>query len=198
MDILEFPWMDIRGVLLPYQTRGAAETLYIILRHMDPCHLERRSISLDCDTLYFTDVLAQFRALEPGMGCTFYFEDTQDKPMYSYIQLDAHNQVTNMREKVKISHHANTGAYGFSSGITLCKACEEVLDAGTGQAGEYYTSSVIAHMMRNEHTFKGIFVPRFECLGTPHQLEDFLRKTEVSRAVKAMYALLLLLLLLLL
>ena len=34
-------------------------------------------------------------------------------PRYSYIKLNKSNEIIDIREKVKISHNANTGAYFF-------------------------------------------------------------------------------------
>lgn len=44
-------------VFLDGQTRGAAETLQIIIENMRHDHRYRRTVSLDCDTLYFYDIL---------------------------------------------------------------------------------------------------------------------------------------------
>lgn len=46
---------------------------------MSPAEAQRKTISLDCDTIYFTDVLGSFRACASGCGCSFYFQDDGDK-----------------------------------------------------------------------------------------------------------------------
>lgn len=46
---------------------------------MSPEELRRKSISLDCDTIYFSDVLGDFRVCGREYGCSFYFEDGGDK-----------------------------------------------------------------------------------------------------------------------
>lgn len=48
-------------------------------QHMSPLEVRRKSISLDCDTIYFSDVLGAFRTCADGCGCSFYFEDEGDK-----------------------------------------------------------------------------------------------------------------------
>jgi hypothetical protein len=48
----EFPHLDIRRVDLRFRTRGAAETLYILLQNMSPHELRRPTISIDCHTFY--------------------------------------------------------------------------------------------------------------------------------------------------
>ena len=47
------------------------------------------------------------------------------------------------------------------------------------QVGEYYTSQIIDKMLQGGEGFKGIFVPRFECVGTPAQLQEFLEAAEL-------------------
>ena len=53
----EYPQLDIRAVLLTFETRGAAETLFTVLQSMTPTELQRRTVSLDCDTIYVDPIL---------------------------------------------------------------------------------------------------------------------------------------------
>ena len=87
-------------------------------------------------------------------------------PATGYIQLDEEITVLDVREKQKISNHANTGAYAFASGQLLRRYCTEVLDGAVGVAGEFYLSSVIKRMITDGQAFKGIFVDSFVCVGT--------------------------------
>lgn len=190
--IHEFPHLTIKIVLLTFETRGAAETLYIVLQHMNNAELQKRVISLDCDTIYFSDILADFRKLPSSIhGCSFYFEDLGGKPIFSYLSLDPdtgdtnvtaadvepkNQQIRDIREKSAISCHANTGAYGFLSGKLLKEYCAKAIDSSVGELGEYYTSQVIKHMIKDGLILYGIYVPSFECVGTPEQLRKFLVK----------------------
>ncbi|CAN0125455.1 unnamed protein product, partial [Ectocarpus sp. 4 AP-2014] len=171
----EYPSLDIRVVSIDFQTRGAAETLFIMLQHMSSAEIRRKSISLDCDTIYFSDVLGCFRACASGCGSSFYFEDEGDKPIFSYIEFEpGTDKIVHIREKKAISRHANTGAYAFPCGDRLRMACGEVLDNPVGKAGEFYTSSIIELMIQAGQKFVGIHVPNFFCVGTPAQLRAFL------------------------
>jgi hypothetical protein len=51
-------------------------------------HLQRRTVSLDCDTIYWGDVLGQIRKMPKGHGGCFYFVDDGIKPIFSYIQTE--------------------------------------------------------------------------------------------------------------
>ncbi|CAF4216443.1 unnamed protein product, partial [Adineta steineri] len=48
----EYPKRIFQFILIDFETRGAAETLFIILQSMSKDRLERKTISLDCDTIY--------------------------------------------------------------------------------------------------------------------------------------------------
>ena len=111
----EYPEVDIRVVTFNMKTRGAVETLFIGLRHMSEAELNRRVVCLDCDTLYFSDVLGQFRGLPKENGACFYFVDQGSRAMYSYLRVGADDLVKEVREKNAISRMANVGAYGFPS-----------------------------------------------------------------------------------
>ncbi|CAM9166762.1 unnamed protein product [Pylaiella littoralis] len=171
----EYPSLDLRVVSIGFQTRGAAETLFIMLQQMSSVEVRRKSISLDCDTIFFSDVLGSFRACSSGCGSSFYFEDEGDKPIFSYIKFEpGTDNIVQVREKEAISRHANTGAYAFPCGDQLRNACRKVLDNPVGKAGEFYTSSIIEGMIRAGQKFVGIHVPDFFCVGTPAQLRSFL------------------------
>merc|ERR1719440_783892 len=139
----EFPQVDFRFVLLEFATRGAAETLFAVMQHLTPQELTRRTVSLDCDNIYMTDVLSQLRSLPPGISATWYFDDDGEHALYSYLRLaetpledagcdsgslSGFEFVQDVREKVAISNHANIGAYGFASGSELKAHCEAVID----------------------------------------------------------------------
>lgn len=175
----QYPKLNIKVVVLNFETRGAAETLFITLQQMNQEELSRRTLSLDCDTFYFCDILTQFRELSPHTSASYYFEDAiGGKPIFSYLRLsdDGTNRILEVKEKAAISTHANTGAYGFASGEVLLKYCTRVLDDAVGSLGEYYTSSVMELMLRDNQWFQGIYVPKFICVGTPTQLTEFLRQ----------------------
>jgi len=173
----EFPKLAIESVPLFFETGGAAETLYIVLRSMSEEDLGKKTISLDCDTIYFSDVLEDFRNSPPASNVCFYFEDSGSAPIFSYITFGPDGEtVVDIREKVAISTHANTGAYGFESGTTLMKYCDLILNEGVGQAGEYYISSVFKRALADGLLIKGIHVADFSCVGTPLQLRAFQQK----------------------
>lgn len=56
---------------------------------MTETYLERKSVSLDCDTFYWNDILGDVRNMPTGHGACFYFTDNGDKPVFSYIKTES-------------------------------------------------------------------------------------------------------------
>jgi capsule biosynthesis phosphatase len=104
----------------------------------------------------------------------FYFEDKQTNPIFSYIKLDPSNWVTKIAEKVKISDWANTGAYGFHTGRTLKQYIEKLPLIST----ELYTSCVYNEMLKDNLVIKGQQISKFNCVGTPLQLQIYCNKNK--------------------
>lgn len=182
----EFPKFNIVPIRLRDRTRGAAETLALVLTCMDQEDLLRPTLSLDCDTIYFEDVVDYFRMvslrLSPGCGICACFKDLGKIPMYSYIRtdFDKDGQVMAIAEKKKISNLANTGAYGFPSARTLDVYLRRLLKKPVPAIGEYYISAVIADMIQDGIKFLPLLVNTFQCVGTPDQLLEFLSAAKKS------------------
>jgi capsule biosynthesis phosphatase len=180
----EYPTRIFEFILIDFETRGAAETLFIILQSMHKDRLERKTISLDCDTIYLKPIIEKFRQLPNDMNASFFFEDNGGKPIYSYLKFDENSErkqnlfVTDVCEKIMISSHANTGAYAFRSASILKEYCIQLLDEAVGHSGEYYTTHIIKLMLNKQEIFVGIEVnfDDFVCVGTPDQLNQFLNK----------------------
>jgi capsule biosynthesis phosphatase len=166
----EYPKVNINFVELKFNTRGAVETVLCALNNIHG-DLDQPVMISDCDTFYEEDVVNIYKN---DLGNRiFYFKATEEKPIYSYIQLNKTNHVTEIKEKVKISDNANSGIYCFQSGKTLKSYCEEVINASILDKGEFYVSNIFKLMLAREELVKGIEVKKFHCLGTPFQLQLF-------------------------
>ncbi|GAA6033718.1 hypothetical protein JCM8097_004396 [Rhodosporidiobolus ruineniae] len=180
----EYPQLNVKVVPLKFDTRGAAETLFIMSQSMSDEELQRRTISLDCDTIYFPEarLLSRVRSLPPHQGATVVFDDAGDPPVFSYVETDNRNRIIDIKEKVAISRNANTGAYVFPDGFSLRQRCAAFLDQPLGKLalGEYYTSSLISDMIASGTIFTALPIPTtsFACVGTPVQLSAFLKKVK--------------------
>ncbi|KAH7350599.1 capsule biosynthesis phosphatase [Rhexocercosporidium sp. MPI-PUGE-AT-0058] len=179
-----FPKLDFRLLRLKHQTKGASETLYMTTQSMGAEYMGRRTVSLDCDTLYWADILQHVRDMPIQYGAVFYFPDDGFNPIYSYIKTEDGSVplIIDIREKKAISNKANTGAYVFATASLLHIWAAKNIDSnaqrpkGT-EIGEYYTSQMIGTMIHDARLpFLGLPLSKkdFSCVGTPEQLEDLL------------------------
>jgi len=157
------------------RTDGAAETILfgistILNMQMTsslPCLL------IDCDTIYNTNIIKKLRNI--STNAVIYFEDTDSKPIYSYITLNDKNDILDIKEKEKISNFANTGAYYFKDIYDLQEGCSYICKNNVRFKNEYYTSCVIKYLLTLSKPFKGIKINRqhYISLGTPEELSHY-------------------------
>ena len=165
-----FPKINIKFISLDYLTKGAAETVLRGLETFTEEELNDNVLLLDCDTFYNDDIVAGYKSA-PTKNAIFYFNSTDSNPIYSYINLDGIT-VTDIKEKIKISDNANTGAYGFESGAELKQYCSKIL----GLDKEVYISCVYEEMLKDGKTIVGGKIDSFNCVGTPLQLKTYCNK----------------------
>ena len=119
----------------------------------------------------------------PQQNAVFYTKNTDPKPVFSYIKLDNINNTNNIieiKEKIKISDNANTGAYCFNSIHQLLYYSQYVLDNNIQFNNECYTSCIIHEMIKQKEPFVGIELNsnNVHVLGTPIQVEEFIQKNK--------------------
>jgi len=163
-----FPDKNISFISLDYLTKGAAETVLKCLETFSEDKIKENVLLLDCDTFYEEDIISKYKSSK-NKNVIFYFNDTNPKPIYSYINIDDNQRVIGIKEKIKTSDNANTGAYGFESGIELKEYCTEIL----GLNKELYTSCVYEKMLEDNKQIYGYEVEKFNCVGTPLQLKIY-------------------------
>ena len=164
-----FPSLNFRFFILESNTRGAAETLNIALQNLN---LEDQPIiSLDSDNFYLTDIISLWNF----KNSILVFNDINKTPLYSYVEINEQKQITKIVEKEKISNNACCGGYAFNSYKELLKYTQFIIDNNIKQKDEFYTSTVIKEMLKNDHVFYSIEIPKdkYICLGTPLQLKYF-------------------------
>jgi len=159
-------------------TRGAAETVLFGLQGLPEATRKRPCMLCDGDCFYTADIVAMYRKVCATHNGTFTFHDTQPKPIYSYVTVEGSDEVTDIKEKVKISDYANTGCYCFKDGVELEVYCKRIIEAGAmqlsqDQKGEFYTSGVIKAMLDDKIPCKMLELPtdKIHVLGTPAQLK---------------------------
>jgi capsule biosynthesis phosphatase len=165
----DFPNIRFKFYKLNTNTEGAAETINKALKTFN-CE-DTPILCLDGDNFYTIDIIK----IWDGKNKIITFEELNDNPIYSYIKTNDNINVTDIIEKVKISNYACTGAYGFQSYKELLNYTQIVLDNNIRQKNEYYTSTVIKEMLKNNIPFNYSIInsDNYHCLGTPIQLKLF-------------------------
>jgi capsule biosynthesis phosphatase len=167
-----FPHINISFTSLDYLTKGAAETVLKGLETFTKEELNDNVLLLDCDTFYSEDIIKHYKQSN-SKNVIFYFNDTNSNPIFSYIKLE-NNKIIEIKEKIKISDNANTGAYGFESGNELKQYCSKILDLNQ----ELYTSCVYDKMIKDGKIIHGYEINNFHCVGTPLQLKVYCNKNK--------------------
>jgi len=137
--VKDYPLVNFMFLKLDKNTGGAAETIHLAL---DKLTMEDTSVlCLDGDNFYSVDIVSKWK----GMNKVITFISTSN--LYSYVQVNNDNKVTDIVEKQPISPYACSGAYGFNSYKTLWRYSKKVVDNDIKQNGEYYTSAIIKEMI---------------------------------------------------
>ena len=133
----------------------------------------------DSDTIYHPGVFAAFvqNAVERRLdGSLLTFPSQQS--CFSYAAVDEQGLVTATREKEPVSSHAISGAYLFARGCDFVHCALQPLIYGTREKGEFYMSSVFNYAVRFglRIGIHDITENDFDCLGTPEQLKEYLKR----------------------
>lgn len=169
--VKRYPCILFKFLVLENDTRGAADTIHIALnaiKSSNDCPI----LCLDGDNFYTTDIIQQWN----GENKIFTFQDTLNKPIYSYISAIPNTDlIESIIEKEKISDNACCGAYGFQSWHTLLEYSNYVIENKLTQKNEYYTSCVIQEMIKQKIVFKYKNIPNkyYYSLGTPKQVKEY-------------------------
>jgi len=175
----EFPLLNINFLQLNDNTRGAAETVVFGLENLTELDLNKEIIVLDCDTIYHEDIIGKYKT-EKNKNSIFFFNDTENKPIFSYIKTNNDGRVVEIAEKIKISDNANTGAYGFISGHEFKKYFSMVSE----RSDELYISLLYSEMIKDNVNIKGLEVNKFNCVGTPLQLKIYCENSEKLKPIR--------------
>jgi len=171
----KYPFINF--VKLNNQTKGASETIMIGLETIKKLTNNLKCMLLDCDTFYTQNITKMYKDI--NVNSVFYTINKEEQPIYSYINLDNEQNITLIKEKVKISDNANTGIYCFNNINELSFYAKKVVDNNINFNGECYTSCIIDEMIKDNIIFKGIQINNNSVfnLGTPNQLNTYLNNT---------------------
>lgn len=161
---------------LENNTRGAAETVNIMIRHL---FLRIKNVGIcpvlcmDSDNFYHDiNVLEMWNR----KNSIFVFKDKGSDPIYSYVDIDIDNgKCENIMEKNKISNYACSGIYGFDSINTLHRYSRRVIRKNIKEKGEFYMSIVMKQIIMDRKDVIPTILDKkyWTCVGTPLQLRLF-------------------------
>lgn len=108
-------------------------------------------------------------------------------PKWSYAALDSSGLVRQVAEKKVISEHATVGIYAFARGADFVAAAERMIARNERVNGEFYVAPAYGPMIDDGAKIGAFFVGReddgMHGLGTPQDVDRFLRNPVASRAV---------------
>ena len=170
---IKYPNILFKFFCLYENTGGAAETINIAINYLNEIK-DKPVLCLDSDSFYNCDIINKWN----GSNCVFTIFNDNPNPIYSYITQNNNDYILDIKEKIKISDYACTGAYGFKSLFELKKYTDKIIQNNITQKSEFYTSGVIKEMINDNIDFKNvpININSFISLGTPNQVKEYLNK----------------------
>ncbi len=174
-----YPNINFKFLKLEENTRGAAETVFKSLYQLDL--IDQEIICLDGDNFYMCDIVSEWG----GKNVISIFKDSSNEEVFSYVKLNNNLNVTQIKEKNKISDNACSGAYGFNSWKQLKNYCKRVIEMNIMQKNEFYISVVIQEMINDKIKFGIINIPnnKYICLGTPLHVRLFCNNFPIFNAI---------------
>lgn len=160
-------------VLVDGLTEGAACTTLLAKEHID-----NNNPLLICNSDQYlewnsNEVMYTFNADEIDGGILT-FEATH--PKWSYAKLDVFDRyVVEVAEKKVISTHATCGVYFWKKGSDYCKYTQQMIDKNIRTNDEFYVAPVYNEAVLDKNKIKIKNIERMWGIGTPEDLETFLR-----------------------
>lgn len=94
---------------------------------------------------------------------------------WSFAQTNDDGYVTEVAEKIRISDHASTGLYYFSSGQEFLEAADEMITSGEKTRGEYYVIPTYGKYIQRGWRVEVDAAHEVWDMGTPESLAAFER-----------------------
>lgn len=108
------------------------------------------------------------------------FNDTN--PKWSFAKLGEDNYISEVAEKKPISNIATAGVYQWKKGSDYVKYAEQMIKKNIRVNNEFYVCPVLNEAITDGKKFKVFYVKKMWGLGTPEDLEYFLKNYEVNIA----------------
>jgi len=156
-------------------TEGAACTV-LAAKHL--INNDRHLIIANCDQ-YIDFDCAEFMYQvinRNAYGSIVTFEQNDGSPKWSYAKVDSKNLVQEVAEKKVISNIATAGVYHFRYGKDFVESAENMINKNFRINNEFYVCPVYNELLNQNKPILNHFCNEMHGLGTPEDLELFLRK----------------------
>lgn len=159
----QFNNINFEFIPIDYQTRGAAETLYIGLNKIEKIRKNEQIVVLDNDNIY-QDVC--FDTLPIG-HFIMYNKNPTGLHHYSFVQIDG-EYLLDIQERKPISNNICVGGYGFASVESCLDHCKKVI-LNTHEE-EPYLSKVMKSILDTKEKISAVYCPNVYSIGTPKDI----------------------------
>ena len=155
-------WFEIDGL-----TGGQLETAYMARGEFD---LSLGVAIFNCDT-YFQSRdfirLIQDEEIDGIVPCS-----KEEGNEWSFCKADQNNNVTDIKEKERISDLASVGLYYFRDAKKFIEMARQELQ-GPAVSGEYYVANLYRKYLQQKSRIMVAEVDLFKPMGTPKQIEEY-------------------------
>ncbi len=174
--ITDYPFLKNRYLIiwLNKVTRGQTETVLSAKKYINN---EIPLVIYNIDSYFQSSRLRQrlFNVYYQGIdGVLGVFRSRGHR--WSFIKVNKNGFVIKTTEKKPISNLASTGLYTFTKGKDFVKAAEYAVKNNLTIKGEFYIAPLYNILIKERKRFIVDFAEEFWCLGTPKDLNNFLKK----------------------
>jgi NDP-sugar pyrophosphorylase family protein len=168
---------DCKVLSVNYLTDGSARTCLLA---KDIINTDESLCIADCDhfpiwnSTDFTTVIENQK--EDGLCVTF----ENYHPKFSYVKTNSNGYITEIKEKEVISNKANVGIYYWKHGSDYVKYAERMISKNIRVNNEFYVAPVFNEAIQDDKLIKEYPISKQWELGTPEDLDYFLKNYENS------------------
>jgi dTDP-glucose pyrophosphorylase len=97
-------------------------------------------------------------------------------PKWSFVKTNSRGFCTKVAEKVPISNIATCGIYWYRKGSDFVKSAEQMIEKNIRVKNEFYIAPVYNQLIQSGKTLVPFYVNKMHGIGTPEDLNTYLRK----------------------
>jgi len=172
---------NIKISTVPHLTMGAAITA---LSAIEKLNKNQDLLFVDCDNIYKPKDIENFildsrkRMLDASL-LTF----SSNEAVFSYAKVNEDNLLIQTKEKEVISNFAIAGAYYFKNVELFQKSAIDLIVDGDLSKKEFYMSALYNCLLKRTKNISIFKIENFSCVGTPIQLENFIKEKSVCNVL---------------